>query len=213
MEPITREEKLMAGQELVPITRKELFLAKAAGMDVQTPEPITREEMFLSQIAGGGSAPVVEPLTVTENGTYTAPEGVDGYNPVTVNVASAGGGSCLEGAFIGADDGSLYIDAGGKKQVCVYLKGADDYGVRELGDVPENTVLNAMFSTITHRGVVIVRNTTAYSGSNKQTDITSGKFVAMATNWGYQTDDGLFLLNATYPYKFRAGKEYGWIAF
>lgn len=31
---------------------------------------------------------VVEALTVTENGTYTAPEGVDGYSPITVNVAS-----------------------------------------------------------------------------------------------------------------------------
>lgn len=30
--------------------------------------------------------PVIESLTITENGTYTAPEGVDGYSPVTVNV-------------------------------------------------------------------------------------------------------------------------------
>ena len=101
MEAITREEKLMSGQQLEPITRKELFLAKAAGMDVQTPEPITREEMFLSQISGGGSSPVVEPLTVTENGTYEAPEGVDGYSPVTVNVASSGG-SEMEEQFIRA---------------------------------------------------------------------------------------------------------------
>lgn len=93
MEPITREEKLMAGEQLEPITRKEYFLAKAAGMDVETPEPITREEMFLSMISGGGtggSGPVIEALTVTENGTYNVPEGVDGYNPVTVEVASAG---------------------------------------------------------------------------------------------------------------------------
>ena len=55
MEPITREEKLMAGEQLEPITRKEYFLAKAAGMDVETPEPITREEMFLSMISGGGT--------------------------------------------------------------------------------------------------------------------------------------------------------------
>lgn len=34
---------------------------------------------------GGGSA-VVQPLSVTENGVYTAPSGVDGYSPVTVNV-------------------------------------------------------------------------------------------------------------------------------
>lgn len=54
MEPITREEKLISGVPLEPITRKEYFLAKAAGMDVNTPEPITREEMFLSKITGGG---------------------------------------------------------------------------------------------------------------------------------------------------------------
>lgn len=38
--------------------------------------------------AGGEANPVVEPLNVTENGTYNAPEGVDGYNPVTVYVPS-----------------------------------------------------------------------------------------------------------------------------
>ena len=32
--------------------------------------------------------PVIEPLEVTGNGTYAAPDGVDGYSPVTVNVAS-----------------------------------------------------------------------------------------------------------------------------
>lgn len=36
--------------------------------------------------AGEGTAPAIEPLSVTENGTYTAPDGVDGYSPVTVNV-------------------------------------------------------------------------------------------------------------------------------
>ena len=44
----------MSGENLTPITRKEMFLAKAAGQDVETPEPITREEMFLSMISGGG---------------------------------------------------------------------------------------------------------------------------------------------------------------
>lgn len=33
-----------------------------------------------------GSDPVVQALEVTKNGTYTPPEGVDGYAPVTVHV-------------------------------------------------------------------------------------------------------------------------------
>ena len=35
--------------------------------------------------------PVVESLTVTENGTFEAPEGVDGYSKVTVDVPQSGG--------------------------------------------------------------------------------------------------------------------------
>lgn len=55
-------------------------------------EKLTLDEMP-TEIAGietgGGSAPanpIIESLSVTENGTYTAPNGVDGYSPVTVNV-------------------------------------------------------------------------------------------------------------------------------
>ena len=43
---------------------------------------------------GGGSA-VVQPLSVTQNGTYNPPSGVDGYAPVTVSV-SGGGSSSVE---------------------------------------------------------------------------------------------------------------------
>lgn len=56
MKAITREEKIMSSENLTPITRKEMFLAKAAGQNVATPIPITREEMFLSKIGGGGGA-------------------------------------------------------------------------------------------------------------------------------------------------------------
>lgn len=38
-----------------------------------------------------GSAAVVEPLSITANGTYNAPEGIDGYTPITVNVPQEGG--------------------------------------------------------------------------------------------------------------------------
>ena len=43
----------------------------------------------IKSISGGGTAPatpVIEALSVTENGIYTAPVEIDGYSPVTVNV-------------------------------------------------------------------------------------------------------------------------------
>lgn len=43
---------------------------------------------------GSGEAITVEPLTATENKTYTAPTG-KAYSPVTVNVSGGGGGSEL----------------------------------------------------------------------------------------------------------------------
>ena len=54
----------------------------------------------IGAIPTGGSDPVIQPLSVTENGTYTAPEGVDGYSPVTVNVPSSGGGGSLPSASL-----------------------------------------------------------------------------------------------------------------
>lgn len=44
-----------------------------------------REFVRLRALVGGGGG-TIEPLNVTANGTYTAPEGVDGYSPVTVAV-------------------------------------------------------------------------------------------------------------------------------
>ena len=51
--------------DMVPHTRVEMFLAKAAGQDVKTPVPETREEMYLNEIAnqhggGGGGASVAQ---------------------------------------------------------------------------------------------------------------------------------------------------------
>lgn len=44
----------------------------------------------ITAISGGGGEPVIEALSVTSNGTYTAPDGVDGYSPITVNVPQDG---------------------------------------------------------------------------------------------------------------------------
>jgi hypothetical protein len=45
-----------------------------------------------AEAGSGGAEPVIRELSITENGTYTAPDGVDGYSPVVVNVPTGGGG-------------------------------------------------------------------------------------------------------------------------
>ena len=47
--------------------------------------------------------PVIAPLNITENGEYTAHSGVDGYNPVTVNVPTGGAGIPSEALTISGD--------------------------------------------------------------------------------------------------------------
>lgn len=57
---------------------------KTGGTDLIKLEDMPNE--ILSIETGGSAEPIVRPLNVTSNGTYNAPNGVDGYNPVTVNV-------------------------------------------------------------------------------------------------------------------------------
>lgn len=61
---------------------------------------------------GGSGEAVIRSLDVTENGTYSAPSGVDGYSPVNVNVS--GGGSLTPeeqealDTLVNSSDGVLY---------------------------------------------------------------------------------------------------------
>ena len=62
----------------------------------------------IDAIQTGGT---VEALDITANGTYTAPEGVDGYSPITVNVPQDG--SPPESAFVISGDCSYRFTSGG----------------------------------------------------------------------------------------------------
>ena len=107
-EPNTREEQFYdaiatgdASGLPDPVTRKEKYLAAiAAGETSGLPTPITREEQYLEYIAehgGGGGDITVESLSVTENGTKTAPAG-KAYSPVSVSVPNS---------YAAADEGKV----------------------------------------------------------------------------------------------------------
>ena len=60
-----------------------------------------------------GSEIVITALNVTENGTYTAPTGVNGYSPVTVNVPTGGGAGIPSEAFSLSKDCNYRFSYGG----------------------------------------------------------------------------------------------------
>lgn len=43
-------------------------------------------DIIVTAEGGAVAEPIIQPLEITNNGTYTAPEGVDGYSPISVNV-------------------------------------------------------------------------------------------------------------------------------
>lgn len=88
-----------------------------------------------SKASGGGAVvddPVVQPLEVSENGTYTAPDGVDGYSPVTVNVPIPDG-------YI-QPSGTLNITENGQYDVTDKAKVV--INVESSGGTSDNTVID-----------------------------------------------------------------------
>ena len=90
--------------ELVPpMSRIEKIYFKLLGYDIELDPPQSRSEVLLTEYVnnGGGGDITVEPLSVTENNTYTAPTG-KAYSPVTVNVPGGGGSSTYTITLISA---------------------------------------------------------------------------------------------------------------
>lgn len=53
---------------------------------------VTEYEEVEVEVEAVAEEPVIEPITITENGVYDVPENIDGYGPITVEVAGSGGG-------------------------------------------------------------------------------------------------------------------------
>lgn len=76
---------------------------------LQTQGKYCEDNITVQYAGGGGSSVTVEPLTVTQNGTTTAPSG-KAYSPVTVNVQNSYSGSDL-GKVVGYANQSLQLVA------------------------------------------------------------------------------------------------------
>ena len=138
---------------------------------------MTFAEAAMIMMSGEGSK-VIQSLTVTANGTYTAPEGVDGYNPVYVKVPDK------------YDKG--YSD-GFSKAMDIISGHAPDEDVEggggtysfEGGAVPglnENQVGQ------------IAKSLVAATGTAYITDTVHGKTVKYGTIYRSESDDWLLLL-------------------
>jgi hypothetical protein len=96
VEPKTRKEMILAGEDLEPVTREEYFLKeyRHSGGDVDVVQLTATENKTYTAPEGKAYNPVVvnvpEPvldsITINENGDYTPPAGVDGFGRVIVDV-------------------------------------------------------------------------------------------------------------------------------
>lgn len=75
------------------LTNKLTNIADAIRTKTGSSATMTLDEMAaaIGNIEGGGAEPILESITISENGTYTPDENIDGYNEVIVNVESSGG--------------------------------------------------------------------------------------------------------------------------
>lgn len=86
---------------MATLTETFTNIADAIRLKTETTDKITPENMP-SMIEGisVGSPAVIQELTITSNGTYTAPQYIDGYSPITVRVPSGGTENWPENAFV-----------------------------------------------------------------------------------------------------------------
>ena len=84
LNPITRTERLLDGEDLTPTNREEMFIKRIYDKTQEIPEPVNRKEYFLKKAGEAGGDVTVVPLSVTDNGTYS--EEGKAYSPVTVAV-------------------------------------------------------------------------------------------------------------------------------
>ena len=78
---------------------------------------MTFAEAAMIMMSDSGKTPVIQSLTITANGTYSAPEGVDGYSPIDVKVPDRYQDGYTDGFSEGYDEGKTE-GAAEQKKIC-----------------------------------------------------------------------------------------------
>ena len=131
-------------------------LKSAIGENVsKTSNEVSEQASLIAEIktalegkaAGGGVAePVIEPLEITENGTYTAPDGINGYSPVVVTVPIPDGYIQPSGTLEITENGDHDVTEYASVNVAVPTGGGSD---TRLKDLAEGTLTELYDDTIT----------------------------------------------------------------
>lgn len=150
-------------------------------------------EFLEGNIKALGGTPTIEAKSITENGTYNAPEGVDGFNPVTVNVPTPE--PVIDSLSIFANgryeapegiDGysPIIVDIPPKIEVTLNATENGTY------TPPEGYVYDSAIVNVASAGNIIVNKSAIVSNRVLQTvpcNLTQGKYYAL-----FYYDDYLF---------------------
>ena len=115
------------------------------------------KDSFLSSTDDVGA--IIEQLLITQNGTYTAPEGVDGYSPITVNVPIPEG-------YI-KPTGAKEITENGTHDVTEYA--SVNVNVESGGDVARS-IINKTITAYSDNEITTV-GAHAFNGCSKMTSV------------------------------------------
>ena len=157
-------------------------------------------------------SPVIEPLTITSNGEYTAPAGLDGYNPILVSVTSG-------------DDGIWSAIEKKSPLVVITLSPNVLYYILEMGDVIgthmseglyNNTryvknkgYKNVLVGVISINGSPVYYHTLSSSGTSAENDY---EYVNGSLYQIFKRQIKTSAINASNIYLSKSGNTYGFRA-
>lgn len=152
---------------------------------------VTESELAAMVMMSGGSG-VIQPLSVTQNGKYDAPAGVDGFNPVDVNVPDRYDEGYKDGYDEGYADGEAAVKA--KIQSKTITKNGTYYAADDGldGFDPVNVNVNVSGGFKLPEGVAADDFLETVFGEADVTDETLGVWL----EWTYM-DDGYKTLSVT----------------